>query len=294
MSPGTEGLRLGVIFPQGSIAGDPDLVREFIAGVEETGFDHLVVPDHVLGVDPSAHPGWNGVYDVNDLFHEPMVLFGFLAGVCSLELVTGVLVLPQRQAVLVAKQAAEVDLLTKGRFRLGVGIGWNQVEYEGMSAEFTSRGRRIEEQVTVMRRLWTEPTVDFDGAEHRIDGAGIAPLPVHRPIPVWMGAERDPRAFDRVGRLADGWMALGPPSEEASARLDLVRAAAKRAGRDPAEVGLEAWVNAADGDMERIAADARGWARLGAGFLAFNSRGPGVSTVAQHLEVLRRAATVVE
>ena len=294
MSARVEGLKRGVVFPQGSIAGDPDLVREFVAGIEQAGFDHLVVPDHVLGADPAAHPGWSGVYDVNDLFHEPMVLFGFLAGVCSLELVTGVLVLPQRQAVLVAKQAAEVDLLTRGRIRLGVGIGWNQVEYQGMGAEFATRGRRIEEQVAVMRRLWTEPSVQFVGRDHNIDGAGIAPLPLRRPVPVWMGAEKDPRAFDRVGRLADGWMALGPPGPEAAERLGLVRAAAERAGRDPGQVGVEAWVNAGDGDMGRVAADARGWRRLGATFLAVNSRGSANSTVAQHLAVLRRAATVLE
>jgi probable F420-dependent oxidoreductase len=294
VSPGAEGLRRGVIFPQGSIGGDPDLVREFVAGVEQAGFDHLVVPDHVLGVDPSAHPGWSGVYDVDDMFHEPMVLFGFLAGVCSLELVTGVLVLPQRQSVLVAKQAAEVDLLTRGRFRLGVGIGWNRVEYQGMSAEFATRGRRIEEQVAVMRRLWTEPTVHFAGRDHRIDGAGIAPLPVQRPIPIWMGAERDPRSFARVGRLADGWMALGPPSAEASDRLGLIRSAAQSAGRDPGLVGVEAWVNAADGDMVRVAADVQGWRRLGATHVALNSRGPATSTVRQHLEILRRGETVLE
>jgi probable F420-dependent oxidoreductase len=230
------------------------------------------------------------VYDVHDLFHEPMVLYGFLAGVSSLELVTGVIVLPQRQAVLVAKQAAEIDLLTRGRFRLGVGIGWNRIEYEGMGAVFGTRGRRMEEQIAVMRRLWTEPTVHFDGQDHRISGAGIAPLPLRRPIPIWIGAERDPRSFDRVGRLADGWMALGPPDAGAAEKLRLIRTAAAGAGRDPADIGVEAWVNAADGDMTRIAADLRGWRKLGATYLAFNSRGPGVTTVREHLEILRRAA----
>jgi probable F420-dependent oxidoreductase len=293
MSGGTAELGRGVIFPQGSLAGDPDVVREFVDGIEQAGFDHLVVPDHVLGADPAAHPGWSGVYDVNDLFHEPMVLFGFLAGISSLELVTGVLVLPQRQAVLVAKQAAEVDLLTRGRLRLGVGIGWNRVEYEGMGAAFENRGRRIEEQIAVMRRLWTEPTVYFDGQDHQISGAGIATLPFHRPVPVWMGAEKDPRGFARLGRLADGWMALGPPDDEAAAKLRLIRAAADKAGRDPASIGLEAWVNVADGDTSRISADVDGWRRLGATHLAFNSRGKATATVREHIEILRRAAPLL-
>ena len=207
MTQATGSLRRGVVFPQGTLAGDPDLVREFVAGVEQAGYDHLVVPDHVLGVDPASHPGWSGVYDVNDLFHEPMVLFGFLAGVCTLELVTGVLVLPQRQAVLVAKQAAEVDLLTRGRFRLGVGIGWNQVEYEGMSADFTTRGLRIDEQVAVMRRLWTEPVVHFAGRQHRILRRRYRPPPATPTDPYLDGGGKgSPRLppGGPVGRRLDG------------------------------------------------------------------------------------------
>jgi probable F420-dependent oxidoreductase len=284
---------VGVVFPQGSIPGDPDQIREFVSEVEGAGFDHLVVPDHVLGVDPTTHPGWKGVYDVHDLFHEPMVLFGFLAGFSALELVTGVVVLPQRQTALVAKQATEVDLLTRGRFRLGVGIGWNRIEYEGMGAEFKTRGRRIEEQVELMRRLWTESVVDFAGREHRIAGAGIAPLPLQRPIPVWMGAETDPRAFERVGRMADGWMALGRPRAEAAGSIRMIRSAAERAGRDPLAIGVEAWVNAADGDIDRIALEVREWERLGATHVALNSRGPANRHIHAHLEVLRAAATLI-
>jgi probable F420-dependent oxidoreductase len=282
-----------VIFPQGSVPGDPDVIREFVAGVEDAGFDHLVVPDHVLGVDPRAHPGWQGVYDVHDLFHEPLVLFGFLAGFSALELVTGVVVLPQRQAALVAKQAAEVDLLAKGRFRLGVGIGWNRIEYEGLGAEFKTRGRRIEEQIDLMRRLWTEPVVDFAARHHRVAGAGIAPLPLQRPIPIWMGAENDPRAFERVGRLADGWMALGPPGPVAATKIRMIRLAAEEAGRDPLTIGVEAWVNAADGDVGRIAAEIEAWTNLGATHVALNSRGPANRDVDAHLAVLRGASRLV-
>jgi probable F420-dependent oxidoreductase len=164
-----------------------------------------------------VHTGWDGPYDVRTTFHEPMVLYGYLAAVTSMELVTGVIILPQRQTVLAAKQAAEVDLLTGGKFRLGVGIGWNRVEYEALGQDFSTRGKRLEEQITLLRRLWTEQAVTFRGTFDRITGAGLAPMPVQRPIPVWVGAQ-SPRACRRAGRLADGWfpqMAPGPELDQA-------------------------------------------------------------------------------
>lgn len=294
MTGNRDGLRRGVVFPQGSIGADPGAIREFTAGITEAGFDHLVAPDHVLGADPAAHPGWHGVYDVHDAFHEPLTLFAFIAGFSSLELVTGVLVLPQRQAALVAKQAAEVDILTGGRFRLGVGIGWNEVEYQGMGADFRTRGRRIVEQIDVMRALWTGRTVHFTGSWHEVDGAGIAPLPVQRPIPVWMGAEADHRAFVRLGQVADGWIALGPPRPEAQESLAVIHRAAEQAGRDPASIGVEAWVDVADGDLGRIGEEVRGWQRLGATHVAFSSRGPAAHDIHGHLRLLRQAAKIWE
>jgi probable F420-dependent oxidoreductase len=280
----------GVVFPQGSVRTDGEGIREFVEGITELGFDHLVVPDHVLGADPASHPNWTGVYDVNDQFHEPLVLFGFIAAFSSIEVMTGVLVLPQRQAALVAKQAAEVDLLTGGRIRLGVGIGWNQVEFEGMGATFESRGRRIEEQIRVMRDLWTRPVVSFDGEDHHIHGAGIAPLPHQQPIPIWLGAEQSPRAFERVGRLADGWVALGPPRPEIAAALRIIHEAAERAGRDPGTIGVEAWVDGSHGDATRLAGDVRAWGELGATHIAVNTRRGTGGTLRQHLELLRTAA----
>src|SRR4051794_20443902 len=174
------------------------------------GYRHLLVYDHVLGADPKVHENWQGPYDVDTTFHEPFVLFGYLAAVTELELVTGIIILPQRQTALVAKQAAEVDLLTNGRFRLGVGLGWNQVEYDALGKDFSDRGRRSVEQVELLRRLWTERSVTFDGTYERVQGAGIAPLPVQQPIPVWMGASSEP-AFRRAGRIADGWFPMMPP-----------------------------------------------------------------------------------
>ncbi len=170
-------MRIGVVFPQTDIGADVGAVRAYAQRVEELGFRHVLAYDHVVGADPAVHRGWQGPYDITTTFHEPLVLFGFLAGITSLELVTGIIILPQRQTVLVAKQAAEVDLLSEGSFRLGVGLGWNAVEYEALGQDFSSRGRRIEEQVELLRRLWTEPSVTYTGRYHRVTGAGLAPLP---------------------------------------------------------------------------------------------------------------------
>src|SRR5581483_3441922 len=181
-------MKVGVVFPQSELGGDAGAVRTYALRVEELGFDHVLVYDHVVGADPTVHKGWDGPYDVHTTFHEPFVLFGYLAALTSLELVTGIIILPQRQTALVAKQATEVDLLTGGKFRLGVGIGWNAVEYEALGKDFTNRGRRLEEQVQLLRRLWTEPTVTHDGEYEKVTGAGLAPMPVQRPIPIWFGA----------------------------------------------------------------------------------------------------------
>ena len=186
-------MRVGVTFPQTELGGDPGAVRAYGERVEELGFSHILVYDHVVGADPAVHKGWNGPYDVHTTFHEPFVMYGYLAAVTrSLELVTGVIILPQRQTTLVAKQAAEVDILSGGRFRLGIGVGWNAVEYEALGEDFGNRGTRSAEQIELLRRLWTKQTVTFDGEFHTVTGAGIAPLPVQRPIPVWIGAASPP------------------------------------------------------------------------------------------------------
>src|SRR5205085_1163213 len=161
-------MRIGVVFPQTELGGDPAVVRAYGQRVEELGFTHILAYDHVVGADPEVHRGWRGFYDIHSTFHEPFVMFGYLAAVTSVELVTGVIILPQRQTVLVAKQAAEVDLLTEGRFRLGVGLGWNAVEYEALGKEFHDRGRRMGEQVDLLRRLWTERSVSYDGTYEKV------------------------------------------------------------------------------------------------------------------------------
>jgi probable F420-dependent oxidoreductase len=277
-------MRIGAILPQTEIGPDPGRIRYFGQAVEQLGFDHLVAYDHVLGADPSVHGGWDGPYDVDTEFHEPFVVFGFLAGITSLELVTGILILPQRQTALVAKQAAEVDLLTQGKLRLGVGIGWNAVEYGSLGQDFTVRGRRVEEQVDLLRKLWTCRSVTFEGEFDRVVGAGIAPLPVQRPIPIWFGGF-SPKVYDRIGRLADGWFPLIPPGDQLDEALAIIRAGAESSGRDPASISMEGRVNWS-GDLGKAIAECRRWADVGASHVSINTMGAGLSSVEEHVEIL--------
>ncbi|MHB1595301.1 MAG: LLM class F420-dependent oxidoreductase [Streptosporangiaceae bacterium] len=282
-------MRVGVVFPQTEIGADPAAIRAYADGVAELGFSHVLAYDHVLGADPAVHRPWTGPYDVRTTFHEPMVLFGYLAAITRLELVTGIIILPQRQTALAAKQAAEVDLLTQGRFRLGVGLGWNAVEYEALGKDFSTRGRRLAEQVALLRRLWTEQSVTFEGEYERVTGAGLAPLPVQRPIPIWFGAWSKP-AYRRAGRLADGWfpqMAPGPELDDARAA---VAAAARQAGRDPAAIGMEGRVRWAGDGTPALADQVERWRAAGASHVSVNTMGAGLGGVDGHLAALTRVA----
>ena len=281
-------MQIGVVFPQTEIGPDAGAVRAYGQRVEELGFAHVMAYDHVVGADPAVHRGWSGPYDVRTTFHEPMVMFGYLAALTSLELVTGIIILPQRQTALVAKQAAEVDLLSGGRFRLGVGLGWNEVEYEALGQDFRTRGRRIEEQVALMRRLWTEESVTYQGEFDRVTGAGLAPLPVQRPIPVWFGAQSE-RAYRRAGRLADGWFPQVNPGPELDKAQEIVHAAAREASRDPAQLGMEGRVSWR-GDASKLAEQAGRWREARATHLAVNTMGAGLASLGDHLGALQVAA----
>ncbi len=285
-------MRIGVVFPQTEIGADVGAVRAYALRVEELGYGHVLAYDHVVGADPAVHTGWRGPYDVTTTFHEPFVLFGYMAGITRLEMVTGIIILPQRQTALVAKQAAEVDLLTGGRFRLGIGLGWNAVEYEALGQDFTSRGRRVEEQVDLLRRLWTEPSVTYRGSFDRVTGAGLAPLPVQRPIPVWFGAQSE-RAYRRAGRLADGWFPQVRPGAELDEARRVVEQAAAEAGRDPARIGMEGRVSWR-GSPEQIAEHAAAWRDAGASHISVNTMGSGLRTVDDHLGALESAAEVLK
>jgi probable F420-dependent oxidoreductase len=281
-----------VVFPQTEIGSAVAGVRRYGTAVDAMGYAHLLAYDHVLGADPAAHAPWNGPYNIDTTFHEPFVLFGYLAACTSLELVTGVIILPQRQTALVAKQAAQVDLLTDGRFRLGVGIGWNAVEYEALGESFAHRGKRMSEQIPLLRRLLSEHAVTHEGEFDRITAAGLAPLPVQRPIPIWIGGQSEP-AYRRVGRLADGWfpqVTPGPRLDEARA---IVADAAHAAGRDPATLGMEGRVSwTTDGTGEVVDHLGR-WRDAGATHVSINTMGAGLGSLDAHLEVLAEVAATI-
>ena len=281
-------MRVGVVFPQLEIGTDPARIRYYVEAVEDLGYGHLVAFDHVLGATRDRPGGDRFSYDERSLFHEPLVLFGWLAAFTKLELGTAVIVLPQRQTALVAKQAAEVDVLTRGRLRLGVGIGWNFVEYEALGEKFTNRGRRIEEQIALLRRLWTEEVVDFKGRWHRVDRAGLNPLPVQRPIPVWMGGNADP-AMERIARLADGYFTHLQPTEAGLAQLERFHGFLRKAGRDPTTFPIEGRVTVAS------LADPDEWVRTGEAFrdlgfthLEISTLGAKLATLDDHIATLRR------
>ena len=279
-------MRLHAIFPQTEIGSDPAVIARFIRDVEALGLDGLVAYDHVLGADP-ARSGWSGPYTIESPFHEVMVLFSFAAAITArLELSTGVLILPQRQTALVAKQAAALDVLSGGRLRLGVGVGWNWVEFDALGMRFTDRGKRIEEQIALLRRLWTEPSVTLDGTWHHVDRAGINPLPVRRPIPLWMGADSEV-ALRRVARLADGLFAHFAPTDEGTLQAAAFWEWVKAAGRETAAVGLECRLGAklTDDELSRAAERFRA---MGATDFECNTMRLGFTSPDQHLAAYRR------
>ena len=287
-------MRLGAVFPQGMFRTvDPDGVVVLVQRLEDAGYDHLLVYDHVLGADIATRPGWTGYYNSGDPFLEPLVLFAYLARSCGLELVTDVLVLPQRQTALVAKQVATLALLAPGRIRLGVGIGWNDVEYQALGSDFRGRASRIEEQIPLLRRLWTEPSVDHAGTSEVVDAAGLAPLPPE-PVPIWIGCGTDSRAVARVGRLADGWLPepTVQPGRGLEPALLEVRAAATAAGRDPDALGLEGQVWSPPDQHDRLPVRLARWRDAGADAVGINTARAGEPWAEQHLDALLRAAEV--
>lgn len=278
-------MRIGVIFPQTEIGSDPSAVRDFAQTAEGLGYSHILAYDHVLGAVPEREPRLWGPYTHESAFHEPFTLFGYLAAVTErVGLVTGVIILPQRQTALVAKQAAEVDILSGGRLRLGVGTGWNYVEYDALNERFGNRGQRQEEQIEVLRRLWAEPVVDFAGEWHRIDRAGLNPLPGRR-IPIWFGGFSAP-AFERAARIGDGFI-FGGSSTDALAALETIRGHLARAGRDPAAFGVEAMVNYADGP-EGWTAEAERWREAGADYVSMRTMNAGLDGPHAHIEAIER------
>jgi probable F420-dependent oxidoreductase len=282
-------MKIGVVFPQVEIGNDPSRIRDYAQAVEAMGYTHILVFDHVLGANPDRPRGWKGPYTYRHAFHEPFVLFGFLAAVTRrVELVTGILILPQRQTALVAKQAAAVDVLSGGRLRLGVAVGWNSVEFEGLGEDFGTRGQRIEEQVEVMRALWTRELVTAKGKWHRIPDAGINPLPIQRPIPIWMGGDSEV-VLRRTARAAEGWMPHFRPGAESQAIVDRLRSLVKEAGRDPAAFGIEGRLTLSQFPADQWGKELAAWrAMRGVTHLCVHTVGLGLKTPDDHIQILQR------
>ena len=287
-------MKLGAVFPQTEIGADPGAVKAFAQAAESLGYDYVLAYDHVLGADTANRPDWRGGYRLEHAFHEPFVLFSYLAGVTErIQLATGVIILPQRQTALVAKQAAALDVLSGGRLRLGVGVGWNAVEYEALGQDFRTRGRRYEEQVEVLRLLWTQQAVTFEGRWHSVPAAGINPLPVQRPIPIWMGGASgmgdDERVLRRIARLADGWILNQRAEGTAQEDVARFREAVRDQGRDPASVGVDGRVPLDNANaIDQAARALETWANLGADYAALNTMNAGLTTPDAHIDALRR------
>ena len=284
---------IGVTFPQTEIGNDPFAIRDYAQAAEGMGYRTILAYDHVLGASTATRPDWSGPYTSNTPFHEIFVLFGYLAGLTStVELVTGVVILPQRQTALVAKQASAVDVLSGGRLRLGVGIGWNAVEYQALGENFRNRGTRSEEQISVLRALFAESVVDVNGRWHTIEAAGINPLPVRRSIPIWLGGYAE-ETLQRIGTIGDGWIAFRPPDDKLRAQVERMYGYAEAAGRDPSAIGLEGQLSYARVPRDRWAAYAEDWRALGARYLTVNTMGAGFTSPQQHIDALREVADVL-
>jgi len=284
-------VKIGVVFPQTEIGRDPAVIRDYAQAVESMGYTHILAFDSVVGANPDRPGGWDSQFTYRHTFHEPLVLFGFCAAVTRrIELVTGIVILPQRQTALVAKQTAEVDVLSGGRLRLGIGVGSNTVEFEALGESFGNRGQRVEEQLEVLRLLWTRELVTYAGRWHRVPDAGLNPLPVQRPIPIWMGGDSEV-VIRRMARLADGWITLpsfrpGPAGQET---IDRLHGLIRQAGRDPAAFGIEARMALATTPVEQRAKDIAAWrAMRGISHLCVNTMGLGLPGPEEHVRTLER------
>ena len=287
-------MKLGVIFPQTEIGSDPGAVREFAQAAEGMGYNQILAYEHVLGADTTNRPGWKGVYTMDSSFHEPFVLFGYLAGVTKdITLATGIIILPQRQTALVAKQAAEVDVLSNGRLRMGIGLGWNRLEYEAMGKDFHNRGQRVTEQVELLRALWTQESVTFEGEWESVIGAGINPMPVQRPIPIWMGGNAD-AVLRRIATQSDGWIAPIKPDADGRKRVEEMYALAGEAGRDPSAIGIEGRTDIKNATEDDWATAVAAWHDLGATHLDVSTMGAGLETPQQHIDAIRKFKIVAD
>lgn len=287
-------MKIGVVYPQNEIKGhDPAFVRDFAQTAEALGYTHILAYDHVLGANPARPGGWRGPYTHEDPFMEPFLLFTYMAAVTQqIGFITGIIILPQRETALVAKQAATLDVLCNGRFRLGVGTGWNEVEYIALKQDFHTRGRRLEEQIEVLRLLWTQPLVTFQGRWHTIPDAGILPMPVQRPIPIWFGGHADP-VLRRVARVGDGWLPNYRTAEDARPYLETLDGYLAENGRTRADIGLEPRLRYDKGDLDAHARTIEGWQTAGVSHLTLVTMYAGLKTPEEHLAAIGRFADLI-
>lgn len=285
-------MRLGVVYPQNELHGDPDAVHAIGLAVESLGYDSLLFYDHVVGAEHADRepPLW-GPYTEHDSFHDPFVAFGYLAAITTrIELATGVMILPQRQTVLAAQQAADADLLSHERLRIGVGTGWNWVEYDALGADFATRGARLDEQIALLRRLWTEPLVTFDGRFHQLDRCCINPRP-RRSIPIWIGGFSE-AAFRRGGAMGDGFTFAGDP-DEAVVGLRRVREHLAMAGRSEEGFGTELILTRAR-TAEQVAETAERWQAVGGNAVSVLTQKVGLDSIAAHIDYLAEVKAALD
>ena len=275
-------MEICAVFPHNEIGTDPQAIKDYAQGVEELGATHLLIYDHVLGADRDRPGGFEGPYDKDVAFHEPFTTFAFIAAVTKkLDMITTVMILPQRQTVLVAKQAAELAILSNNRFKLGIGVGWNAVEYTGLNENFKNRGKRQEEQVELMRLLWESEVLEYKGDYHHIDKASINPRP-SKSVPIWFGGGA-PQLIERCADLGDGWIPLMGPNEAARKTLAAIKEKRKSKGLDWDNFGVQAQAQYAGGDAERWNKHAEKWRNLGASHLAIATHNAEPTNVDGHL-----------
>lgn len=286
-------IKIGLVYPQTEFGHDPIAIRDYAQTAEGLGFSHILAYDHILGANPNRPGGWQGPYTYLHPFLEPLILFTYMAAFTQkLEFATGVIILPQRQTAVFAKQAAILDVLCGGRLRLGIGLGWNAVEYTALSEDFHTRGKRIEEQVEVLRLLWTQPLVTYKGRWHDIPDAGLNPLPLQRPIPLWFGGTAE-AALQRAARLGDGWMPMARTPNDALPALEKLARYRQEAGRAALPFGIEPRFSYGDGDASVWLSLIEGWQAAGATHISFNTMCHGFDTPAKHLAAVRLLADAI-
>lgn len=286
-------MNIGVVFPQIEFGNDIAAIKEYAQTAEALGYSHILAYDHILGANPQRAEPWQGPYTYQNPFHEPFLLFSFMAALTTtIKFVTGVLILPQRETALAAKQAAELDVLSNGRFRLGIGNGWNKVEYQAQNQNFHNRGKRIEEQVAVLRLLWQNELVSYQGQWHTIPDAGLNPLPVQRPIPIWFGGHAD-AVLERLARLGDGWFPNYRTAAAAQPALEKLANYLAENGRSLTDIGIEPRLSYENGRADQWQQTIAEWQAAGASHLTLNTMSLGFDTPHKHIQAIRRFAEAI-